>query len=290
MSIHPLGAYFEQNRGRDLNSQRYQLREIIQKICLLGLWRGSFFEHAAFYGGTALRLMHGLDRWSEDLDFSLLLPKQDFRLESYLDFVSRELEAWGIKARVEISIKQNSNIETAFIKANTLESLTRLDLSPLALKSLHRDEISSVKFEVDPHPPCEFASESLYILDPIPISVRVMGLPDLFAGKMHALLARGWQSRVKGRDWYDLIWFVRSDVELNLSHLEARLRQSGHFTASEALTVRDFRNLLRGRIDQVDFAQAVQDVQPFVPNPQALQSWSKELFEALVDRIRFSGN
>lgn len=286
MSLHPLGSYFQQTRGSDANTWRQNLRELIQKICLLGLWRGSFFEHAAFYGGTALRLLHGLDRWSEDLDFSLLRPQPDFRLESYLNYVSRELEAWGIKARVDISAKQDSQIATAFIKANTLQSLMALELPRLTLKSLHRDEISSVKFEIDPNPPCSFASESLFILDPIPFNVRVMALPDLFAGKMHAILARGWQSRVKGRDWYDLIWFARSDVGLSLSHLEARLRQSGHYSASQPLTGLEFRKLLTDRMAQIDFAQAGRDVMPFIPHPQALQNWSKELFEALMDRIR----
>lgn len=286
MIMHPLGTYFQQTRGSDVKVWRQNLRELIQKICLLGLWRSSFFEHAAFYGGTALRLLYGLDRWSEDLDFSLLTPWPNFRLEAYLEYVRNELEAWGINARVDISVKQDSQIATAFIKANTLQSLIDLDLPPLALRSLHRDEISSVKFEIDPNPPCSFASESIYILDPIPFSVRVMALPDLFAGKMHAILARGWQSRVKGRDWYDLIWFVKADVGLSLSHLEARLRQSGHYNSSEPLTGIEFRKLLRDRIVQVDFTQSGQDAMPFVPDPRALQNWSKELFEALVDRIR----
>jgi predicted nucleotidyltransferase component of viral defense system len=268
------------------DDHRRRLRELMQKICLLGLWRGTFFEHAALYGGTALRMLYGLDRWSEDLDFSLLEEKPDFRLKSYLRYVRQELEAWGIKAEVDISEKKTSPIESAFIKANTLKTLIDLKIPSSQLNRLHRDELSSVKFEIDPHPPCGFESENRFLLDPIPFSVRVMSLPDLFAGKMHAVLARGWASRVKGRDWYDLIWFVRSGAHLNLPHLEARLKQSGHLKQIPSLDAESFRTLLRDRIARVDFIQAKHDVLPFAPDPAALQNWSKELFADLVERIK----
>ena len=286
MNASPLRSFFHTNAMKDTNVYRQSLRELIQKLCLLGLWRGGFYEHAAFYGGTALRMLHGLDRWSEDLDFSLLQANPDFSLSAYLRHVSQELEAWGISARVDVSEKKDSQIESAFIKAETLKSLINLEIPPSELRSLHRDEISSVKFEIDPHPPCEFASESLFILEPIPFSVRVMSLPDLFSGKMHAVLARGWLSRVKGRDWYDLIWFVSKGVKLNLPHLEARLKQSGHLPAGETLQPDSFRDLLRARIKKIDFTQARDDVMPFIPNPIALQTWSAELFMSLVERIK----
>jgi predicted nucleotidyltransferase component of viral defense system len=252
----------------------------------LGLWRGSFFEHAAFYGGTALSMLHGLDRFSEDLDFSLLQENPDFRLAAYLDYVSRELAAWGISAEMDIAAKEHSVIESAFIKANTLSTLMQLQVPSSEIKSLHRDEISSVKFEIDPHPPCEFDSICSYILEPIPFSVRVMSLSDLFAGKMHAVLARGWKSRVKGRDWYDLLWFVRNGSSLNLHHLEARLRQSGHWTAGDTMCTDSFRVVLQERINQIDFTRAKEDVLPFIPNVNAVQNWSRELFLNLVERIQ----
>ena len=288
MNHHPLNSLLQSQPARNTGELRRSLREAIQKICLLGLWRGAVFEHAAFYGGTALRMLHGLDRWSEDLDFSLLEEKPDFRLEAWLNFVRQELEAWGISAEVDLSGKKASQIESAFIKANTLKTLITLDIPPSELVRLHRDEVSSVKFELDPHPPCGFASQNLFLLEPIPFSVRVMSLPDLFAGKMHAVLARGWASRVKGRDWYDLIWFVRQEIPLKLAHLEARLQQSGHLDLDISLDADSFRSLLRDRIAQTGFDQAKQDVLPFVPDPAALQNWSPELFNSLVERIRLA--
>lgn len=286
MSINPLSSLLRSNSPRNVNEYRQTLREIIQKLCLLGLWRGSFFEHAAFYGGTALSMLHGLDRFSEDLDFSLLKVNPQFSLFPYLDYVNRELEAWGISAKMDITETKDSKIESAFIKANTLKTLINLRIPATEIKSLHRDEISCVKFEIDPDPPCQFDSHSSYILEPIPFSVRVMSLSDLFAGKMHAVLARGWKSRVKGRDWYDLLWFVRNDVALNLQHLEARLRQSGHWNYGDKLCADSFRQILHDRINQIDFSQAKADVLPFVPKVNAVQNWSRELFNSLVDRIR----
>ena len=285
MNAHPLNSFLRGYQPGNTGDHRRKLRELIQKICLLGLWRGTFFEHAAFYGGTALRMLYGLDRWSEDLDFSLLEEKPDFRLGDWLNPVRQELEAWGIKAEVDLSEKKASQIESAFIKANTLKTLIDLKIPSSELSRLHRDEVSSVKFELDPHPPCGFDSESRFLLEPIPFSVRVMSLPDLFAGKMHAVLARGWASRVKGRDWYDLIWFVRSGTTLNLDHLEARLKQSGHLEQETSLDADSFRALLRARIGSIDFAQAKQDVLPFITDPAALQNWSKELFQDLLTII-----
>ncbi len=288
MNIHPLNSLLPNRKKADTGVYRRDLREAIQKICLLGLWRSAFFEHAAFYGGTALRMHFGLDRWSEDLDFSLLAAKPEFKLGDYLHAVKQELEAWGIAAQVGLAEKKSSRIESAFIKANTLKTLISLDIHERELGLLHRDEVSSVKFELDPQPPCGFASESRFLLEPIPFSVRVMGPSDLFAGKMHAVLARAWPSRVKGRDWYDLIWFVRSGIPLKLAHLDARLKQSGHWESAVSLDADTFQALLRARIAKTNFEQAKNDVLPFIPDTSALQNWSAALFDSLVEKIGFA--
>lgn len=284
----PLGTLIHEQNPKTIADYRRSLRDAIQKICLLGLWRGGFFEHAAFYGGTALRMMYGLDRFSEDLDFSLIGPKPDFQLGDYLSHVQRELSAWNISAEVSLAIKTDSDIDSAFIKANTLKSLLENKIPQGVLSRLHRDETSKVKFELDPYPPCPFAYEFRYLLEPIPFSVCTMSPSDLFAGKMHAVLARGWQNRVKGRDWYDLIWFVRNKITLNLAHLEARLKQSGHLGVSTVWTSELFRQMLQERIVNVDFEQAKQDVLPFIPHPGSLQNWSAAMFSSLVELIMIS--
>ena len=230
-------------------------------------------------------MMFGLDRFSEDLDFSLFKPNDGFTLVNYLDHVRRELAAWKVSAKVDYSDKVKSQIESAFIKANTVKSLLEMKIPGEALSSLHRDEVSTVKFEIDTLPPCTFDYEFRYILDPIPFSVCTMSPSDLFAGKMHAILARGWQKRVKGRDWYDLIWFIKNKVPLNLKHLEARLKQSRHLEPDSTMDAVSFRHMLQVRIQTIDVAQAKRDVLPFILNPSVIENWSADLFTGLIDMI-----
>ncbi|MFH1830554.1 MAG: nucleotidyl transferase AbiEii/AbiGii toxin family protein, partial [Pseudomonadota bacterium] len=179
------------------------LREILQEVALLGLWRSKFFEKAAFYGGTALRIFHGLDRFSEDLDFSLLKPMPSFDLGSYGDALQTEVRAFGFDIKVTSKKKiKESAVQSAFMKADTLKHL--LIIKPLMknIAAVPRNQKIKIKIEVDTDPPPGFETETQFALQPISFSVRTYALPDLFAGKMHAILCRRWKSRVKGRDWY----------------------------------------------------------------------------------------
>ena len=185
------------------------LREILQELALLGLWRAKFFEHAAFYGGTALRILYGLERYSEDMDFSLLGPDERFSLDPYCAAIERELDAWGFPVTVKVKKKTaDSAVESAFLKAGTSEHLLLIEAPQSVVGSIHKGQLLRIKLEVDRDPPQKFAVESKYLLLPVPFAVRTFELPSLFAGKMHALLFRKWGARVKGRDWYDFVWYV----------------------------------------------------------------------------------
>ncbi|MDD3051661.1 MAG: nucleotidyl transferase AbiEii/AbiGii toxin family protein [Candidatus Cloacimonetes bacterium] len=268
-----------------VSQYRITLKDVLQKLCLLGLRRAGFFDVAAFYGGTALRMMFGLDRFSEDLDFSLLTSGMDFHLERYADFVQRELKSWNLSAEISIIEKSNSHIESAFLKTNTLLTFWEIKINSPLLDRLHKGEITKVKFEIDTNPPCKFASEMSYILEPIPFSIRVMNASDLFAGKMHAVLARNWKTRVKGRDWYDMIWFISNNIKLNIDHLEKRLQQSGHLESTVTLEREMLTSLLQQRLSKIDTSQAKQDVLPFIANPQKLDFWSEDFFKNLIERV-----
>lgn len=259
------------------------LRETMQQICLLGLWRAKFFEHAAFYGGTALRLLYGLDRFSEDLDFSLLSPDPSFSLEPYFDFIRRELSAFDFET--EIESKNSSAIESAFIRADTKIHVLKIGAGASLSDSIPYGQVMKVKFEVDTDPPPAFETESKFILEPVPFGVRVYSPGDLFAGKMHAILFRSWKNRVKGRDWYDLIFFIRNDTPLRLSHLAERMRQTGHLGTDEMLTKEAFASLLDEKISNVDFSKARADVEPFIRNPEVLDIWSGAFFRDIAKRI-----
>lgn len=272
--------------NKSLDDQVKALREIIQEVALLGLWRARFFEHAAFYGGTALRILHGLDRFSEDLDFSLLAPTPDFSLQRFSAALEEEVQAFGFNLRVESVDKAVATaVQSAFLKATTRTELMVIEADERLISANPPGQVLKIKIEVDTDPPPAFATTTRYLLQPIPFAVRCYTLPSLFAGKLHALLCRRWDNRVKGRDWYDLVWYAAHHPQLNLFHLEQRMRQTGHWGGTARLNRHDLDELLQTAIDRLDIAQARQDVAPFVKDQQTLALWSTDFFRDVATRI-----
>jgi len=262
------------------------LREIIQEIALLGLWRSKFFDKAAFYGGTALRILYGLDRFSEDLDFTLLQPMDDFDLGSFGLSLEKELQGFGFEMHLEQKNRAvKSPVQSAFLKAETFSQMLVIEIGEEILRQVPKGQMIKIKLEVDTNPPSGFSTEMKYLLAPIPFPVRALVLPDLFAGKMHAVLYRRWKTRVKGRDWYDLVWYISHHPELHLHHLEERMRQTGDWNNAEELTKEAFFKALHAAIDSLDVDKARNEVLPFVKNPEALSIWSRECFHDIVSRI-----
>jgi predicted nucleotidyltransferase component of viral defense system len=273
---------------RGLNDYINALREILQDIALLGLWRSKLFEKAAFYGGTALRVLYGLDRFSEDMDFSLLEPSVSFDIASFTAFLEREINGFGFDIQVEkIDKSTQTPVQSAFLKANTRTQLLVIETGEEIVKAIPKGRILKIKLELDTDPPSGFATQTRYLLQPIPFSVRAFVLPDLFAGKMHAILCRRWKGRVKGRDWYDLVWYAAQHPELHLFHLEQRMRQTGDWKEDKPLTSERFKDLLIHAINRLNVEQARKEVEPFVKNPEALSIWSQEFFLDVVSRVRF---
>jgi len=270
----------------NLEDHLLALREIVQEIALLGLWRSKFFDKAAFYGGTALRILYGLDRFSEELDFSLLMPMEDFGLNVYLSALQNELAAFGFQVRLESPSKSSqSQIRSAFLKANTISQLLVIQATQELVSKLHREQVLKIKLEVDTDPPAGFETETRYLLHPIPFAVRTYVLSDLFAGKMHAILCRRWKNRSKGRDWYDLVWYAANHPQLHLAHLEQRMRQSGDWSAQDPLSSGDFHALLHGAIDNLNVNLVRTEVEPFVRQPEQQEIGSHAFFRDISDRI-----
>jgi len=271
---------------QSLTEYENALRKILQELALLGLWRSKFFEHAAFYGGTALRVLYGLDRFSEDLDFSLLKPNPEFTLETYGQALQKEIMSFGFAIEFEQRKKRTTAIDSAFLKTNTYKQLIVIQADPRKFESFHPDKTLKIKLEVDTDPPGDFESESRYLLQPVPFPVRSYSLPDLFAGKLHAVLCRNWKNRIKGRDWFDLVWYITHHPDVRLKHLESRMRQSGHFSKKHALSHDQLLELLAERINALDINKARIEVSPFVHDKGAIQNWSKEMFLQIIDRIK----
>ena len=263
------------------------LKEIMQEVALLGLWRAKFYEHALFYGGSSLRILHGLSRFSEDLDFSLLKPNPEFDLSKYYAAIVAELEGFGFDVEVQTKNKSvDSQIDSAFIKAGTKINFIRIRVPERLLVGLHNNQNIKIKIEIDLDPPGNHGVEVKDIFRPIPFQVKTMPIADLFAGKMHALLARSWQTRVKGRDYYDYLWYLGRRSAVNLKHLETRLQQSGHLAGP--LTTDHFKELLTRKFQEVDIENAKLDINPFLNDREkaTLDLWSNDYFMKTVDGIQ----
>ena len=248
-------------------------QEVCQKIVLAGLSRGGFFKYAAFYGGTCLRLFHGLRRFSEDMDFTLTVKRDDIHLENYFTAILEEFSLTGHKVEIEKKDKKLfGRVESAFLKEN----------SEVYNIKFQTRRMVKIKIEMDVDPPLGFTTENKLLLRPYSFTTRCVSLPDLYAGKMHALLYRAWQKRVKGRDWYDFEWYVRNNTPLNLGHLQARIKEFN----GDDITEESFREMLHNKIACTDINLVKQDVEHFVDDPRELEIWSTDYFLQLADSIR----
>ncbi|TDX01115.1 nucleotidyl transferase AbiEii/AbiGii toxin family protein [Dinghuibacter silviterrae] len=277
--------WLEDYKPANRDEAEQALREIMQETALAALQRAGFFEKAAFYGGTALRIFYSLERFSEDLDFSLLRPDPQFSLEKYLDAVRLEFASLGMDVTVRDKQKTaQSNIESAFLKSETLWRQLVLE-GVIPQNGLNQVARITVKLEVDVHPPGGFETEEQLLLRPFSCYIKCFTLPDLFAGKMHALLFRKWKNNVKGRDWFDMEWYIRRGVPLHLGHLLQRAMDSGDWK-SDTMTPEQFRALLNDRIDQVNMDRVKADIRRFIRRPEQLELWSKRYFHDLARLLK----
>lgn len=248
--------------------------EVNQQIILAGLYNGGFFNEAAFYGGTCLRIFHGLQRFSEDMDFSLLAPSDKFDFTKYFQPIIDQFAIIGREVEIKKKDKKNfGKVESAFLKDNT-------DVYDIMFQT---ERAVKIKIEVDTQPPLKFNTEQKLILLPQSFMTRCFTLPDLFAGKMHALVYRAWKNRVKGRDWYDFEWYVRKGVSLDFTHLHERALQFNE----EDITKESFLEKLNERLATADINQVKADVLPFIRNQKELEIWSNDYFLQLANMIRF---
>ncbi len=252
------------------------LYEITQQVVLAGLHRGGFFDHAAFYGGTCLRLFHGLPRFSEDMDFSLLQHEDGFKFENYFQPIIDEFDSIGRTVEIKKKKKKTTgHVESAFLKDNT-------DVYNVTFQT---ERSVKVKIEVDAQPPLLFHTEMKVLTLPYTFMVRCFQLSDLFAGKMHALVFRNWKNRVKGRDWYDFEWYVRWRVPLDFTHLQERILQFN----GQKMNIEDFRDALRERLSATNIEDVKADVKGFLSgDTHELDVWTNDYFLQLADRIIYT--
>jgi predicted nucleotidyltransferase component of viral defense system len=261
------------------------LREIMQEITLAALSRTDFFEKAAFYGGTALRIFYGLDRYSEDLDFSLLKPDSNFSIQRYFKAIRDEFKSLGLTVRIQEKRKTSqAGIDSAFLKAETIwQEIVLEDI--IKETGVRSNKTLKIKMEVDRQPPLHFQTEERLLIRPFSFYVKCFSKSSLFAGKMHALLFRKWKNRVKGRDWYDLEWYIKKGVPLDVNHFLARAKDTKDWQEDD-ISKEQILELLDKKIESVSFRSIREDVVRFIKNDEVLHIWSQQYFKDLTSKMK----
>ena len=264
------------------------IKEILQEIALAGLSRGGFFEKAAFYGGTCLRIFHGLNRWSEDLDFALLSKDPDFKLDDYFPALEKEFKSYGIDISVETRKKdEDASVQSAFLKGNTMTLMMSFFPKSEDAKRIVSNQKTKIKFEIDTDNPSGGVTEFKYRMLPAPYEVQIFDESTLFAGKIHAIICRDYKHHVKGRDYYDYLFYLGKGSKFNLAYLENKLKNTGGKIGNdETLTLERVKELLKERFEVVDYESAKKDVSRFIGDQESLTLWKKELFLSTLGELK----
>lgn len=278
-----LEAYEIKNTNDEINA----LKEIIQELILSGLSRGGFFDEAAFYGGTALRIFYKLDRFSEDLDFALITANKDFDLTKYFMYIEKEVKAYGLNLEIKTKQKsKDSNITSAFLKGDTVEHILKFFPREEGHEYDHLLKDLKIKFEIDTNPPLGATYEIKYKLLPSPHQIRLYDKESLFAGKIHAILCRNWKTRTKGRDLYDYIFFIANNTPVNLELLRNKLIESDYIKPTDEFNINTLKEMLNKKFNEINFKDAKEDVIPFIKNVENLNLWNSEFFINITSDLK----
>lgn len=280
-----LEQMIEAYQPKNNEEKRNVIKEVMQEITLCALSKAGFFDVAAFYGSTALRIFYGLDRFSEDLDFSLMTKNKDFDLSTYVPSLKQIVQSFGLNVDVEIKHKtSDSVIQSAFLKGDTIEQFLLFYPNDL-VTGINKNEKVKIKFEIDTMPAGLATYETKYRLLPLPYSIKLYDEASLFSGKIHAVICRSWKSRVKGRDLYDYVFYLTRNTKFNLDHLREKLIESHYLSQEDRVDVNFVKALLIARFNEIDFNDAKKDVLPFIKDTSILDIWSKEFFIAITSKL-----
>ncbi len=273
---------------KDNSERENAIKEIVQEIVLSGLSRGGFFDKAVFYGGTCLRIFHGLNRFSEDLDFALLSKDEKFKIEDYFPAIKKELISYGLDMDVvkKEKSKGDNDVQSAFVKGNTQILLMSFFPNNNEVGNVIKGQTIKIKFEIDTDNPKGGVVETKYRLLPAPYEVKVFDEPTLFAGKIHAILCREYKNRIKGRDYYDYLFYCAKGTKINLEYLENKLKNSNKISIDTKLDLPSLKKMLQERFINVDYNLARKDVSSFITDQESLSLWSKGLFLSTLDYLK----
>ena len=266
---------------------RLGAREVLQNVVLNGLSRGNFFKHAAFQGGTALRIIYSLERFSEDLDFVLFEKEDDFKLERYVHYVESEISSYGLQVNTKFRDNAATGTSSGEVRCNMKEVVMVIGFPEGLVRGIHRDELLRIKIDVDTNPPA--GANYQKISRPLPINhyLCVLDKPSLFAGKISAVIGRGWKKRVKGRDFYDYLWYVKEKVPVNMAYLKNNLEREGIIDKGVDFDLDVLKELLTARFKSIDYDSAIKDIKSYLLDNTSIPDWNSELFLNTLDKLTF---
>jgi len=272
-----LKEYAPRTQREELNA----LKEIFQEIALCALSRADFFNLAAFQGGSCLRIVHKIRRFSEDLDFILFEPDKKFVWEPFLKTLQQEFTLYDLKFEVVDRSRADKAVKAAFLKDTSFGKIFVFTHT----RGPADQQVIKIKLEVDTNPPAGSDVEKRFVDFPYAFSIVTQDLPSLFASKCHAILCRRY---AKGRDWFDFAWYVSKGITPNYIHLTHAINQEGPWKGQGELVTREWLGAaLTEKIKTIDWASAKGDAENFlrVPERESLKVWGQEYFGSLVKRV-----
>ena len=261
------------------------IREICQEIILCGLSRSNFFDNMAFHGGTSLRIFHGLERFSEDLDFCQLtdVPPNP---EIISNFIEKEFKSMGLDFHVTTRTRNASNINIFYVKGNKRDTMKLFGFPEDMLNLVNPDAIINIKMDMDTETPEGFGFTHEYKTSPFNYSVTILNKPSLFAAKTSAVISRHWKNRTKGRDLFDFEWYIKNNTPLNTVYLVNNLLREGIISSSDT-SEDELLTVLKERFESIDYDSAILDLYPFINYDKIPNNWSPDYFINLSKKIVF---
>jgi hypothetical protein len=258
------------------------LKETCQDILLYGLSKTNFFASAAMYGGTAMRLFLGLDRFSEDLDFTLKENKPDFSWNPYLPTLRKVLASFGLGGDITVKEK-DTGVSTALLSEPTKDTLLFIYPEETSASHIVFNQRTKIKFEIALQPSLQATYQQGYLEYPTSFGITLLDPPSLFSGKISALLYRDWKGRTKGRDYYDFAFYVRKGIHPNMAYLKEQIQRKENISCD--ITNSQILSRLKKRFSAIDFEQAKKDVLPFLSDASRLEVWSRDYFDQLAEKV-----
>ncbi len=277
-----LNKRIEEYAPENTLEQENILQEIMQYYILVSLSRAGIFSEAIFHGGTCLRIINGTNRYSEDLDFILKAPDSNFRWQKYLDRIYKDCIQEGINFELIDKSQADTAVQKAFLKTDSIGKILLLNLP----YDRHIEKKIRIKLEIDTNPPAGSGFETSYITFPSIAPITTQTLESGFANKAHALLCRKY---VKGRDWYDYIWYVSQKIQINYELLQNALFQQGPWSGEAITVTKDwFIDSIEKIIRKIDWNIVQQDVRRFLPMGEQLsiREWNMDFFLYITGKIK----